>query len=150
MWKRRFTIMYTVEHWNFLFSGIIMECKLVFSWNKNSYGIILHIVHFFIMLDVQHIHDNIPQWYNNGSYIPYYIINYFYKVYLIVVFIHFATVFVNWAYQWYIICSSSNWVDYKQVDASHVTTTHWPHNPGYWRLHLSEGIYVWIGIDCCI
>ena len=44
-------------------------------------------------------------------------------MYLIVVFIHFATVFVNWAYQWYIICSSSDWVDYKQVGESQVTTT---------------------------
>jgi hypothetical protein len=29
--ERSLTIMYTAEHWNFLFGGIIMECKVIFS-----------------------------------------------------------------------------------------------------------------------
>ena len=59
-------------------------------------------------------------------------------MYLIVVFIHFATVFVNWAYQWYIICSSSDWVDYKQVGESLVTTTTLASQPLY------------IGVSICL
>ena len=53
--------MFTVEHWNFHFSGIIMECKLIFSWKMNSHNVILHIVHFFIVLDVvqqTYLNDN--------------------------------------------------------------------------------------------
>jgi hypothetical protein len=102
-----------------------MECKLIFSWKMNSHNVILHIVHFFIVLDVvqqTYLNDNdtimaitCVKWQcnlllNSNWLLCLSILQLFSWIGLLMIY-HM------------LIVNSWNWVDGKQVGESLVTTT---------------------------